>query len=179
MNSNANHASQKKVKLGVVVSPHGVRGHVKIKTFTEEPENLCAYGALEDAKGKLVEVRISGKTAKGLLIAFVKGIADRNAAELFTGTELFVDRDALPEADEGEFYHEDLVGLVVKDTEQNVLGKVAGAHNYGAGDILEIAFDEKPQTELFLFDDTTVPEVHMDKGYVVVNLPEAVIAKEK
>ena len=161
----------KRLCLGVIVGAHGVRGLVRIKSFTEAPEDLDAYGPLSDEAGtRRFEVSVTGK-AKGLLLARVAGVGDRDAAEALKGVRLFVDRAALPEPEEDEYYHSDLIGLAVEDGVGGRLGRVVGVQNYGAGDILEI---ERPDgTELLLpFTKAVVPAVDLAGGRLVVAPPE-------
>jgi 16S rRNA processing protein RimM len=129
---------QNPVLMAVVGAAHGIKGEVRVKTFTEDPLALGRYGALVDAKGRTFEV--TGIRQQGnAVVASFKGVGDRNAAEALNGTELFVDRGALPDdLGEEEFYHADLVGMNVVDERERAIGKVGAVQNYGAGDMLEI-----------------------------------------
>ena len=104
------------------------------------------------------------------MIAFAE-VRDRNAAEAMRGTELFVARDALPPADEDEFYHADLIGLEARDSEGRLLGKVAAVHNFGASDVIELTRDDGDSVHL-AFTKETVPHIHIADGYIVVAVPE-------
>ena len=160
--------------LGVVIGAQGIRGEVKVKTFTGDPEAIGDYGPLSDAKAerqfKLKVRRVAaGKNKAGdVVIAAIQGIADRNAAEALKGTELYVSRDALPEAEDGEFYYADLVGLQAVTAEGRVLGEVVAAHNFGAGDMLEVK-PEGGASAMVPFTDEAVPEVDIDGGRVIVD----------
>lgn len=126
--------------LGVITGVKGIRGEVKIKSFTEDPEDLTAYGPLYDASGKTVfKIKTVG-LAKGQLVARIKDVSDRNQAEALKGTELFVSRDKLPDVDdEDAFYYADLIGLkVVLQDDGSLFGKVVQVHDFGAGDMLEV-----------------------------------------
>lgn len=127
-----------RVCLGVITSPHGIRGGVKIKTYTQDPQNLTAYGPLSDETGKLYTIYIQDIRTTDSLTAIIDGVTDRNGAELLRGVHLFVDRDRLPKTDEEEFYHSDLINLMVKDVAGAEIGYVKAVHNFGAGDILEV-----------------------------------------
>ena len=157
------------VLLGVVIGAQGIRGEVKVKTFTGDPEAIGDYGPLSDAKAERrfkLKVR---RVAKGdVVIAAIQGIADRNAAEALKGTELYVSRDALPEAEDGEFYYADLVGLQAVTTEGKSLGKVVAVHNFGAGDMLEVK-PEGGASAMVPFTDEAVPEVDLEGGRVSVD----------
>lgn len=166
------------VCLGVVTSPHGVRGQVKIKYYTQEPEGLISYGHLYDAKGNVTfDIVLKGE-AKGLLIASIKGVNDRNAAERLKGTEFFVPREALPETESGdEFYYEDLVGMDVMLESGEVFGRVLQVHNHGAGDLLEIMRSDGKK-EFFSFSKASFPQIDLQKRTILFNPPEEIIAKE-
>jgi 16S rRNA processing protein RimM len=126
------------VLMAVIGAAHGIKGELRVKTFTGDPLALGSYGPLIAKDGRrfdLLDVRPQGT----VVVARFKGVRDRSAAEALTGIELFVDRGALAvELDEEEFYHTDLVGLSVIDEQEGEIGKVAAVHNFGAGDILEI-----------------------------------------
>ncbi len=155
------------VLLGVVIGAQGIQGEVKVKTFTGEPEAVGDYGPLQDAgatrKFQLKVLRLS----KGdVVIARIKGVEDRNAAEALKGTELHVLRSALPRAGEGEFYFADLVGLTAMMSGR-VLGSVTAVHNYGAGDMLEVK-TEGGRSAMVPFTDDAVPVVDLAAGTVTV-----------
>ncbi|HLT76598.1 MAG TPA: ribosome maturation factor RimM [Ferrovibrio sp.] len=159
----------RRVLLGVVIGAQGIRGEVRVKTFTGDPEAIGDYGPLSDAKAERqfrLKVR---RIAKGdVVIAAIQGIADRNAAEALKGTELYVPRDALPEAGDGEFYYADLVGLQAFATDGRLLGPVVAVHNFGAGDMLEVK-PEGRASVMVPFTDDAVPEVDVDGGKVTVD----------
>jgi 16S rRNA processing protein RimM len=162
-----------RVLLGRIAGAHGIRGEVLIKTFTAAPEDIGAYGPLSDAAGaRSFIVAAARPTPKGV-VARLAGIADRTAAEALKGTELYVDRDRLPAAAEGEFYHADLVGLDAVDPAGRPLGTVIAVHNYGAGDLLEVRLAGSGRTELVPFTDDAVPEVDIAARRAVIALPAA------
>jgi len=128
-----------RVCVGAVTGARGLKGEVKIKSFTAAPEDVAAYGPLSDKSGKRrFAIRVTGRV-KGALIARVKGVDDRDAAEALKGTELYVPRSALPEPEAGAYYHADLEGLTVETADGRALGTVKAVHNFGAGDVLEVA----------------------------------------
>ncbi|MQX36526.1 ribosome maturation factor RimM [Roseospira navarrensis] len=128
------------VCLGVIVGPHGVRGAVRVKSFTAAPEAVAAYGPVSTGDGaRSWPIRVIG-TAKGVVICRLDGVADRTAAEALKGVRLHVPRAALPPPeDEEEYYHADLVGLAVEQEDGTCLGSVRAVHDFGAGDMLEVA----------------------------------------
>ncbi|WP_425403387.1 ribosome maturation factor RimM [Hwanghaeella sp.] len=165
------------VLVGVVTAPHGVRGLVKVKSFTEEPSDLVAYGALSDQAGrKTFQLEIVGE-AKGQLIARVDGIADRNAAEDLKGQRLFINRSALPETEEDEFYHADLIGLRTVLADGNPHGRIKAVYDFGAGDLLEVSLDSGGTTYL-PFTREVVPVVDIVSGSVTVIPPAEVDAAD-
>lgn len=163
-----------RVLLGRIVAAHGIRGELVIETFTAVPEDIAAYGPLQSADGaRSFELKVLRRHPKGGVVARVAGVADRNGAEALRKTELYALRSDLPEAEEGEYYYADLIGLRVEDANGATLGKVISVQNYGAGDLLEIRLDGVAATELVPFTDTFVPTVDVAGGRVVVELPVA------
>ncbi len=165
------------VCLGAIAGAHGVRGLVKIKSFTQDPVNLTAYGPLADESGRRrFEIAVTGQ-AKGLLVARIEGVEDRDAAQGLRGVRLYVARAALPEPEEAEeFYQADLIGLAAEDPQGQPLGKVMAVENYGAGDFLEIQPPEGAPL-LVPFTKVVVPLIDLEGGRVVVELPDEVEAR--
>jgi len=161
--------AERRILLGRIAGAHGIRGEVLIKTFTGRPEDIAAYGPLDDGGGRSFRIEAVRVTGKGV-VARLAGVRDRNAAEALKGAPLHVDRARLPPPAEGEFYHADLIGMAAVDTEGQALGEVVGVHNHGAGDILEVRLAQSGKTELVAFTDTFVPEVDVTGRRVVVRL---------
>ncbi len=164
------------VILAVITSSHGVRGAVKIKPFTQNPDDVLVYGVLRDAAGKPYPMKMIGESA-GLLLATIEGITDRNMADKLRGTELGVDRSALPAPDAGEYYYSDLERLPVFTADGAAYGQLKSVHNYGAGDIAEIEL-ANGDTELFPFNDAIFPVVDVVAKRIEIVLPEVVKAIE-
>jgi 16S rRNA processing protein RimM len=156
---------------------HGVRGQVRLWTFTEEPLSVRDYGPLSTKDGSRQFEVTHVREAKDHLVATLKGVATRNDAERLNGIELYVARDRLPATDEGEYYHADLIGLAAITTADEPLGRVIALHNFGAGDIIEIAQPEGP-TLLLPFTNEVVPTVDLAGGRVVIDLPEEIEGEE-
>jgi 16S rRNA processing protein RimM len=161
------------VLLGVVTGAHGLEGEVKVKTFTDAPESLGQYGPVTAADGRQLSVAGIRSAKGGEAIVRFKGIAGRTAAESLKGQKLFVPRSALPEPEDDEFYHIDLVGCAVEDRAGRSLGSVIAVHNFGAGDMLEIE-EEGGETRFLPFTDDTVPSVDLKARRVVVVIPKEV-----
>jgi len=167
-----------RVCVGAIVGVHGVRGAVKVKSFTAEPADCAAYGPVESEDGRhRFSMRVTGES-KGTLIITLDGIRDRNGAEALRGTKLFVPRAALPETEEEEFLYADLVGLRVEGLDGTPLGVVRGVADFGAGDLLEIL---PPQgVSLWLpFTKAVVPVVDVAAGRLVVDPPIETVAKDE
>ena len=152
---------------------HGVRGAVKLWTFTEEPIAVKHYGPLVTKDGSRRFEVTQAREAKGHLVATLKGIATREEAERLNGIELYIAREKLPETDDDEYYHADLIGLAAVNATDEPIGRVLAIHNFGAGDIIEIA---PPQgaTMLLPFTNAVVPTVDRANGRVVIELPDEI-----
>jgi 16S rRNA processing protein RimM len=150
-----------------------VRGEVKIKSFTADPRKIGSYGPVEDESGtRSFKVRIRGEV-RGLVIARLEGVDDRNKAEALKGLRLYVSRDRLPRPKKGEWYITDLIGLRVETTAGAVMGTVKAVQNYGAGDIVEVE-TANGQTTFLPFTKRVVPEVDVQGGRIVVDPPDEV-----
>jgi 16S rRNA processing protein RimM len=149
---------------------HGVRGAVKLWTFTEDPLAVKSYGPLVTKDGARQFEVTTVRAAKDHLVATLKGIDTREAAERLNGLELYVAREKLPATDEDEYYHADLIGLAAVTATDEPLGRVVAIHNFGAGDIIEIAPLKGP-TLLLPFTNAVVPTVDLAGGRVVIDLP--------
>lgn len=152
---------------------HGVRGAVKLWTFTEDPLAVKHYGPLMTRDGARQFEVMHVREARDHLVATLKGVASREDAERLNGLELYVPRDKLPETDEGEYYHADLIGLAAVNTANEPLGRVTAIHNFGAGDIIEIAPAHGP-TMMLPFTNAVVPTVDLAGGRVVIELPQEI-----
>lgn len=159
--------------IGTIGAAHGVRGLVRVKSFTEEPDDLTAYGAPTDRSGKPVRLEIVGE-AKGQLLARIEGVADRNAAEAWRGVDLFIERTALPAPEEeDDFYHADLLGLPVEDLSGAPLGAVRAIHDFGAGDVLELTTPDG-DVRWLPFTKEAVPTVDLAAGKLIADPPAEV-----
>lgn len=160
-----------RILLGEIGAAHGVRGHVLIRTYTEAPEDIASYGALEDEPGaRSFEVSVVRVTPKGI-VARIAGVDDRNAAETLRGTKLYIERDWLPPTEEEEFYHSDLIGLSVYRPDGTRLGEVIAVHDFGAGNILEFRLEDDGTTDMVPFTRAFVPEVDLSAGRLVIAMP--------
>jgi 16S rRNA processing protein RimM len=167
--------SKQRVCVARIGAAHGVRGDVKLWSFTADPLAIADYGPLETQDGRrsfeIERLRPQGE----FLVAHLKGVPDRNAAETLRNVELYVSRDKFRDIDEGdEFYIADLVGLTACDRGGAALGEIVAVHNFGAGDLIELKLNGARETLLLPFSDATVPAVDIAGGKVTVELPAEV-----
>ena len=169
------------ILLGVIGRPHGVRGLVRVASYTADPADLAAYGTLSDARGRLFDVawRAPGTAEVSEIIdgRRVK-VATREAAEKLTNVKLFVAREKLPPPDEDEFYFSDVIGLAVFDEAGAAVGQVTAVHDYGAGASIEV--ERAGQPPLMLpFTRACVPEVDTKAGRIVVVPPDEILVPDQ
>jgi 16S rRNA processing protein RimM len=171
-------AQDKRVCVGIVTGAHGVRGAVRVKSFTANPADVAHYGSLADESGERhYELRLIG-SAKGVLIAKLAGIEDRDRAEALRGLRLYLPRAALPPPAEDEYYHADLIGLDATLTDGTPIGRVRAVHDFGAGDTLEIDRPDAPSV-LVPFTRAVVPSVDLAAGRLVLELPDGLLDPPK
>jgi 16S rRNA processing protein RimM len=169
--------SEKLIRVGRVAGAFGVRGEIRIATYTEQPMSLLRFGALLDQQGAVCLTLTGGRESKGGLIVRAKGIETKEQADALRGLVLHIDRAALPATDADEFYLTDLIGLAAVTPEGRPLGKVRSVQDFGAGDLLEI---EPPagQTWYAPFTREAVPTVDLAGGRVVVDRPPEVSERD-
>jgi 16S rRNA processing protein RimM len=164
----------KQVCIGIVTGPHGVQGAVRIKSFAEAPEDIARYGPLADETGaRRFELRLIG-AGKGVVIARLSGVEDRNRAEAMRGLRLYLPRSALPQTEAEEFYHADLIGLEAVLGDGTPVGQVRAIHDFGAGDTLELARLGAPPL-MVPFTRAVVPSVDLAAGRLVLDPPPGLL----
>jgi 16S rRNA processing protein RimM len=156
---------------------HGIRGEVKLKSFTADPLAVRDYGPLTSEDGSTSFEIEALRPAKGHLVARFRGVGDRNAAERLAHVRLFVPRERLPPPADDEFYHVDLIGLAAMTADGTEVGTVVAVHDFGAGDILELRPRAGGASIMVPFTAAFVPEVDVAGGRVVVAPPEATGAR--
>lgn len=168
------------VCLGVITGAMGIKGEVRIKPFTATPGGIAAYGKVRNEDGSLrFKIKRTRPIKQGLAAKF-EGINDRNAAEALKGTMLYVTRAQLPDdMEEDEFYYTDLIGLDVESVDGSHLGTVSAVHDFGAGDLLEVALSETTKTVLIPFTKDAVPLVDLGGGKVVIDPPDGLMPEPK
>jgi 16S rRNA processing protein RimM len=161
--------ADKRICVARIGAAHGTTGEVRLWSFTADPRAVASYGALTTADGRTIEIA-SLRTGKEFLIARIAGVTDRNGAERLCNLDLFIPRDRLPPPAADEFYHTDLIGLTAQDRDGRALGTVVAVHNFGAGDLLEIA-PARGDTLLLPFTTEVAPEIDIAGGRIVLVPP--------
>jgi 16S rRNA processing protein RimM len=158
--------------MGRIGAAHGVRGEVRITSYTQDPLAIAGYGPLStDRPGLTIEI-LAARDSGNVVIARLKDVTDRTAAEQLNGVELYAERTVLPEVeDEDDFYHADLIGLEARLSDGTVLGTVSAVPNYGAGDLIEVRDPRSGDTFLYPFSRAVAPQVHVKDGYLVIAPP--------
>ena len=164
-------ASPKRLRMGRIGAAHGIKGEVRVTSFTEEPLALASYGPMTTNRPGLVIEIETARATTNVLVARLKGVPDRTAAEKLNGVELYVERDRLPPPADDDFYHADLIGLEARLGDGTVLGEVIAIPNYGASDLIEVRDARTGDTFLYPFTRAVVPEVHIADGYLVIEVP--------
>jgi 16S rRNA processing protein RimM len=160
-------SESERVRVGRITAAHGVRGEVKIRCFTEVPEDVGGYGPLDDVQGRSYTLASLRPATGQFVVACIEGVANRNAAEALAGRDLFVPRDRLPPPEEDEWYYSDLIGLTAVDPDGDRLGRVIAVHDFGAGDLVEIA---PPSGKPFMvpFTEQCVPDINLAESTITV-----------
>lgn len=166
--------------LAKIVAAHGIKGEVKLKTWTSRPQDVCAYGKLFSKDGSKTFVCKMAGLSKELVRVKIDGVTTRNDAETLVGEELYVPREVMPKLKEDTFYQADLIGLkVLSKADEKEIGQIVGVYNFGAGDILEIKYKNTKETQMIPFQKTYVDEVNVEKGYVLVNFGSMVYMEDE
>lgn len=157
-----------RICVGVVTGVHGLKGLVRIKPFTDTPESVAAYGAVETEDGsRRLELEVANRAGKGQIAVRIAGITDRDAAETLKGQRLYVPRARLPAPEPDEFYYADLVGLAAQRATGESVGKIRAVYDFGAGEVLEIV-DAVGALHMVPFTRDAVPEIDIAAGCVIV-----------
>ena len=184
-------AAEKNIIIAKITAAHGIKGHIKLISFAANPADIIKYlGKVFDAKNQPRQLKIinqiPGKNSD-LFVAQIDGILNRNQAELLKNTELFIKRSDLKKSKKDEFYYVDLVGLDVLNIDKKKIGKVAEVNDFGAGGLVEIEFtkeelskkkNNKNEITNFIFTGKIFPEVNIEKGYLVLDIPDVIEIKD-
>jgi 16S rRNA processing protein RimM len=169
----------KRVCIGKIVAAHGIKGEVKVLSYTLNGADIDKYGEAENfAKTRKFNIKVVG-SSKGSYRVKIKCIDNRNDAEALVGTELYVARDVLPKLEDDEYYFSDLIGLkVCLKTKENEIGKVVCFDDFGAGTIMEIKLNNQKETEMLPFTMEYVPTINLKEGYIIVSSATMVFAAD-
>lgn len=159
--------------MGRVAGAFGVRGELRITSYTEQPTALLGYKTLLRETGAPALTLTGGRTVKGGIVARAKEVATREEAEALRGLRLYIPRSTLPDPDEDEFYVADLIGMDVVSLEGDLLGVVKSVRDFGAGDLLEVQ-PREGESWWLPFTKEVVPEVQMDAGRIVAVRPDEI-----
>lgn len=161
-----------RICIAKIGAAHGTRGEVRLWPFTADPTAVADYGPLEtEDRSAVIEIE-AVRPAKDHLVARLRGVRDRNAAERLVNVRLFVARDRLPATEADEFYHADLIGLPALTSDGNEIGTVVAVHDFGAGDIIELRPTDGSDTVMLPFTAATVPVVDIAGRRIVVDPPQ-------
>lgn len=161
-----------RIFLGQIGAAHGIKGEVRIATHTQDPLAIGTYGPLDTDQPGMTITLTKVRLQKNVVVAYIKGITDRTAAEKLNGTNLYVDRSRLPEnEDADDFYHADLLGLEARLESGVIIGKVSAIPNFGAGDLIEIRDPQSGDTYLYPFTKAVVPTIRIAEGYLIIVVP--------
>jgi 16S rRNA processing protein RimM len=158
------------IKLGVIIAAHGIQGLLKIKSFTNNPADLNKYGELYNYdQSQKFRIKITS-CQNTTLLARINNIQDRSTAEKLIGTELYIKKDALPNLSENEYYHCDLIGMKVYDQDDQFYGQVIAVHNFGAGDIIEIQFNNSNKKVMYSFKHDIFPSIDLTHKIIIIKI---------
>ncbi len=163
-----------RVLVGRFGAPHGVRGEVRLQSFTQDPKAIGSYGPLVASDGRRFALKSVRLVKDTMLVVRVDGIGDRTSAEGLTHVDLFVDRASLPPPDDEEFYIADLIGLEAVDAAGGGIGTVVNVPNYGGGDLVEVRPAKGGETLLFPFTKAVVPTIDLAGRRVTIVPPHEV-----
>lgn len=168
-----------RVCVGAIAGAFGVRGDVRLKSFTGDPEAVASYGPVEtEDRSRSFGIRIIGPIKAGFS-ARLDGVTSKEAADALKGVRLYVARDRLPDLEDDEFYHSDLIGLAVYDTGGGLIGRVKAVHDHGAGDLLDVHGPRLGNGVLLPFTREVVPTIDIGAGRIVADPPEGLLPEEK
>lgn len=165
----------KRIHIGEIATAHGIKGLVKLRSFVDDETLLEGDNVYTGETGdKKISLTIKN-ALKGDYLAQVDGVPDRNGAEALRGTQLYIDRDSLPDTDDGEYYIEDMKGLSIIDKKGDAIGTVLDVVNFGASDLIDIKPAKGGQNFYLPYTEECVFEVNFEKGVVVVELPDGLL----
>lgn len=166
------------VCVGAIAGAHGVKGEVRVRSFTQYAEDCFAYGPLYDETGKALINPVSARLQKDHFVVTTDGKTSREAWEALKSTRLYVPRTALPEPEEDEFYYDDLIGLSVSHLDGRALGRVKAIQNFGADDLLEISAPDGRTAYYLPFTKEVIPVIRLAEGELLADPDEAFLPED-
>lgn len=165
----------KRILVGKIATAHGIKGFVKLDVYAENEDLLSGKVFTAETGNDTLTLTLTHKNNIGKqIVAAVDGVADRNDAEKLRGTMLYIDRDTLPDTNDGEYYYEDLIGMKVVDDAGGTIGTVLAVDNFGAGDLLDIRKDGSAESFYLLFVDDNILDVDVSARVITAQLPEEI-----
>jgi len=162
------------IPVGVIGAARGLKGDLRVKSYTADPKSIGSIGTLTDETGtKVFALKVIGQQ-KGVVLARIKGVEDRNAVEALKGQMLYVEREGLPETEEDEYYFSDLQGLDVELVNGEPFGRVVEVEDFGGGPFLEVASLHHGRV-LVPFTKASVPDVDIAGRRIVIDPPEGLL----
>jgi len=166
---NIKKTEKKNICIGKILSPHGIRGLVKLSLYTDHPHKILTHGKIFNKNGSQeFEIEIKSQN-QDVFLASIKGIENRTQAEALKGVFLYIDRKDLPEPEDEDFYINDLLHLDVIDENKEILGTVVNFYNFGAGDVLEIKLKTTGELKCYSFTKNHFPEIDIKNGFIILS----------
>ena len=157
-----------KVLIGKIINAHGIKGDVKMKSFTTTPSDLCKYSPLLKKDDSELKIKLKSVNSD-VIIAHIENIDDRNLAESLKGTEIFTLKSSIIDEKNNEILISDLIGFKVLDNNSNEIGTITNIFNHGAGDILEIQLYKKEKTALLSYNKYSILEQNNKQGFLKID----------
>lgn len=161
------------INIGKITKPHGIKGHIKLMSFTQIPEDIFNYKNIFDEAHNQYALKFISNIGNNQFICSFNNNNSRNLAEEVAGKDLYILKDQLPKVDDGEIYHHDLIELDLFNEKNELVGKIIAVHNFGAGDIIEVALNESNKTIYLPFDQNYIIEINLDKKILIFNFSTA------
>jgi 16S rRNA processing protein RimM len=165
----------KKIVIAKILTSHGVKGFVKLESYTENPKEVFQYSDnLFDKNNKKMTLKFIGTVKSNIFIVDVNGINSPEMAKTYRNTEIYIDIGLLPQTKEGEYYYNDIVGLTTKSVDGKYIGKIVSINDFGAGFVVEIKWEGEKMEESLPFNQNYFKETNIKENYTIVDRPEYV-----
>lgn len=158
-----------KVLIGKIVNAHGIKGDVKVKSFTMNPADVCSYTPLLKSDDSELKIKLKSAGNSDVIIAHIDGVNDRTTAEGLKGTEIFTLKSSIIDEDSDEILLSDLIGFKILNNDSKEIGEVVDILNYGAGDILEIQLYGREKTALLSYNENSIIDQNNEQGTLKID----------